>query len=185
MWLVAGLGNPGDDYSETRHNLGFMVIDSLAAQMSISLRQKAPLYMSGIGTIDGATALLLKPLTFMNRSGIALRDVIHRHDDIEDILIIHDDLDLAPGVLRIKKGGSSGGHNGVQSVIDLLGTEDFIRIRLGIGSSERMLPEKYVLRRFAKKEKPLIEEAISRAVEAIPLILKRGVSYAQNIFHAV
>lgn len=184
MWLVAGLGNPGDDYSDTRHNIGFMVIDCLAAKMSISLKQKAAHCVSGSGPVDGKTALLVKPLTFMNRSGIALRDVLRRHDEIEDILIVHDDLDLVPGVLRIKRGGSSGGHNGVQSVIDFLGTQDFIRIRLGIGRSERIPAERYVLRKFAKKETPLIEEAISRAVDAIPLILARGVSHAQNVFHA-
>ncbi len=183
MWLVAGLGNPGDEYSDTRHNIGFAVIDALADRYSISLKQKTSSYKFGRGFIEDKKAVLIKPLTFMNRSGIAVRDALFKNDEIENLIIIHDDLDLEPGVVRIKEKGSSGGHNGIQSIIDFLNSKDFIRIKIGIGRSQRMYPEKYVLRPFNKKEKPLIKEAVEAAADAVQEILARGVSSAQNKFH--
>jgi PTH1 family peptidyl-tRNA hydrolase len=183
MWLVAGLGNPGDEYSDTRHNIGFAVIDALAARHSISLKQKTSSYKFGRGFIEDQKAVLIKPLTFMNRSGIAVRDALFKNDEIENLIIIHDDLDLDPGIIRIRKTGSAGGHNGIQSIIDFLNSKDFIRIKIGIGRSDRISPEKYVLRPFNKKERPLIEEAVVRSIEAVTDILTRGVSYAQNLHH--
>ena len=183
MWLVAGLGNPGDAYTDTRHNIGFAVIDALAARYAISLKQKTSNYKFGRGFIEDQKAVLIKPLTFMNRSGIAVRDALFKFDDIENFLVVHDDLDLDPGIIRIRKTGSAGGHNGIQSIIDFLNSKDFIRIKIGIGRSERIYPEKYVLRPFNKKEKPLIDEAVETAADAIQEILARGVSSAQNKFH--
>ena len=183
MWLVAGLGNPGDAYTDTRHNIGFAVIDALAARYEISLKQKTSNYEFGRGFIEDQKAVLIKPLTFMNRSGIAVRDALFKFDDIENFLVVHDDLDLDPGIIRIRKTGSAGGHNGIQSIIDFLNSKDFIRIKIGIGRSERIYPEKYVLRPFNKKEKPLIDEAVETAADAIQEILARGVSSAQNKFH--
>ena len=119
----------------------------------------------------------------MNRSGIAVRDAVRRYEDVDNILVVHDDLDLDAGVIRIRKTGSSGGHNGIQSVIDYLGTKDFIRLKIGIGRSDRISPEKYVLRPFAKKENKIMEEVVVKAVDAIPVILTKGTSYAQNRFH--
>ncbi len=183
MWLVAGLGNPGDAYTDTRHNIGFAVIDALAGRYSISLKQKTSNYIFGRGFIEEQKAILIKPLTFMNRSGIAVRDALFKFDDIENFLIIHDDLDLDPGIIRIRTTGSAGGHNGIQSIIDFLNSKDFIRIKIGIGRSKRMFPEKYVLRPFNKKEIPLIDEAIETAADAVHEILARGVSSAQNKYH--
>ena len=119
----------------------------------------------------------------MNRSGIAVRDVLFKNDDIENLIIIHDDLDLEPGIVRIKEKGSSGGHNGIQSVINFLNSKDFIRLKIGIGRSERISPEKYVLRPFNKKERPLIKEAVIRSVDAVTDIITNGVLYAQNLHH--
>ncbi len=183
MWLVAGLGNPGGEYTDTRHNIGFAVIDILAARYAISLKQKTSHYIFGRGFIGDQKSILIKPLTFMNRSGIAVRDALFKFDEIENFLVVHDDLDLDPGTIRIRKTGSAGGHNGIQSIIDFLNSKDFIRIKIGIGRSERIYPEKYVLRPFNKKEKPLIDEAIETAADAVQEILARGVSSAQNKFH--
>lgn len=185
MWLVAGLGNPGDEYSDTRHNIGFAVIDALVSRYSISLKQKTSNYIFGRGFIEDQKVILVKPLTFMNRSGIAVRDALFKYDDIENLIVIHDDLDLEPGIVRIREKGSSGGHNGIQSIIDFLNSKDFIRLKIGIGRSKRIYPEKYVLRPFNKKERPLIEEAVVMSVDAVTDILTKGVSYAQNYYHKI
>lgn len=183
MWLVAGLGNPGDEYEKTRHNIGFMVIDVLAARFSISLKQKTANFIFGRGLIEEHAAVLIKPLTFMNRSGIAVWDALRRFEEVDNLLVVHDDLDLEPGVIRIRKAGSSGGHNGIQSIIDRLGSKDFMRIKIGIGRSERLSPEKYVLRPFNKQERPLIEEAVETAADAVVELMSGGLVSAQNKFH--
>lgn len=184
MWLLAGLGNPGDDYADTRHNIGFMVIDVLSGRCSISIRQKASNFIYGRGFIGEQKAILMKPLTFMNRSGNAVWEAIRMHDEIDNILIIHDDLDLETGIIRIRKTGSSGGHNGVQSIIDRLGSQDFIRLKIGIGRPNRGPAEKYVLRRFNKQQRPLMEAAVETAADAVQEILAKGVNSAQNRFHS-
>jgi PTH1 family peptidyl-tRNA hydrolase len=183
MWLVAGLGNPGDEYEKTRHNIGFMVIDTLAARLSIPLKQKKTDYVFGRGFIEEQKVILMKPLTYMNKSGIAVRDVVWKHEDLEGVVIVHDDLDLEPGVIRIRKTGSSGGHNGIQSIIDYLNSKDFIRVKIGIGRPKRGATERYVLKNFNKQERPVIEEAIEIAADAVLMILNKGITPAQNLFH--
>ena len=185
MWIVAGLGNPGDDYANTRHNVGFMVIDALAGKYSIPLRQKTSNYIYGRGFIGEQKAILIKPLTFMNRSGIAVREALWKYADLDNLIVVHDDLDLETGMVRIRKTGSSGGHNGIKSIIDCLNSKDFTRLKIGIGrsKSERESAERYVLRRFNKRERAIIEDAVVRAVDAIAVILNRGVPEAQNTFH--
>ncbi|GBE03860.1 peptidyl-tRNA hydrolase [bacterium BMS3Abin09] len=183
MWLIAGLGNPGDEYADTRHNAGFMVIDRLAARHSIQLRQKANNYIFGRGFIEEQKVVFIKPFTFMNLSGEAVMAAVRKNEDLEGVLIVHDDLDLEPGIVKIKKSGSAGGHNGIQSIIDRLGSRDFPRVKVGIGRPERMPVERYVLRPFAKKEKPVIEEAIETAADAVADIITKGVTYAQNKYH--
>ncbi len=183
MWLVVGLGNPGDEYEETRHNLGFRVIDVLASSLSVKLKKQTSDYISGRVRVGDEKAILLKPLTFMNRSGIAVRNVLWKNDDIENVLVIHDDLDLEPGVLRIRKSGSSGGHNGIQSIIDSLNSKDFIRLKIGIGRPQRGPAERYVLRKFNKQERIIIDEAVEIAADAVSVILNKGVLQAQNKFH--
>jgi PTH1 family peptidyl-tRNA hydrolase len=184
MWLVAGLGNPGDEYADTRHNAGFMVVDTLSARYTVSVRQKTANFIYGRGFIEEQKVILLKPLTFMNRSGIAVWDAIRKYEEIDNVLIVHDDLDLETGLVRIKKTGSSGGHNGIQSIIEMLGSKDFIRVKVGIGRPMRGPAEKYVLRRFNKQERPVIEEAVETAADAIREILTKGVTSAQNKFHS-
>jgi len=184
MWLIVGLGNPGKKYSKTRHNIGFMVIDALSSKYSIPLKNKSKNFVCGIGSINGKDIILLKPLTFMNRIGIAVREAIREYTDIDNIIVIHDDLDLGAGVLRIKKNGSAGGHRGIESVIETIGTKDFLRIKIGIGRSIKISPEEYVLKPFDKHERPIIEKTIEKAVDAIVTILDKGVAYAQNKFHS-
>jgi len=183
MWLVAGLGNPGDEYERTRHNIGFMVIDALAARFSISIKQKTTNFRFGRGFIEDRKTILIKPLTFMNRSGAAVREALFKFDEIENLLVIHDDLDLDTGVIRIRKTGSSGGHNGIQSIIDCLNSKDFLRLKIGIGRSARISPERYVLREFNKQEKPVIDESVENAVDAIRVIISEGIASAQSRFH--
>ena len=185
MWLVAGLGNPDEKYADTRHNVGFMVINALAARFSIPLKQKTTNFIFGRGFIEDQKAILIKPLTFMNRSGIAVREALFKFDEIENLLVVHDDLDLDVGVLRIRKTGSSGGHNGIQSIIECLNSKDFLRLKIGIGRSERISAERYVLRSFNKREKVVIEETIDNAAEAIQILINQGISKAQNQFNKV
>lgn len=182
MWLVAGLGNPGEAYLKTRHNIGFMVIDALSDRFSIPLKQKKNVeYVRGF--IEEKEVLLLKPLTFMNRSGTAVREAIKQHEDTGNLIVIHDELDLDPGIIRIKKGGSSGGHRGIESIIETLGTKDFLRLRIGIGRSQRVPPEVYVLKNFSKSEAKMVKESIDTAVNALIAVISKGLSYAQNEFH--
>ncbi len=183
MWLIVGLGNPGRAYSKTRHNLGFMVIDALSLKFSIPLENELKNFIYGRGYIKDKDVILTKPLTFMNRSGFAVKAILGKHMNIDNILVIHDDIDLNTGVLKVKKNGSAGGHKGIESVIDILGTKDFLRIKLGIGRPERVSAEGYVLSPFSEDEKPLIGEVIEKAVNTIAVILDKGVSYAQNKFH--
>lgn len=183
MWLIAGLGNPGEEYEWTRHNIGFIVIDGLSRQFNIPLRHKTKTFIYGKGEMDGIAVILLKPITFMNRSGVAIRSALEKFKGIEDILIIYDDLDLDFGVIRIRRDGSSGGHRGVESIIQTLGIVDFIRVRIGIGRSQKLSPERYVLSPFTKRERFIVEKIIEDAIVAISTIITKGVSYAQNIFH--
>jgi PTH1 family peptidyl-tRNA hydrolase len=183
MWLVIGLGNPGNDYADTRHNIGFKVIDVLAERLSITINKKARNFTYGRGFTEDQEVILIKPLTFMNKSGVAVMDAIRKYEDIENLLVVHDDLDLDIGIIRIRKTGSSGGHRGVESIINMTGTKDFIRLKIGIGRSNRIPSEEYVLRAFLKKEIPIMEEVVVKAVESIPVIIHKGVSHAQNRLH--
>lgn len=184
MWLFVGLGNPGLRYARTRHNIGFMVLDRLAESLGLSFREKTD-YRACSGSIDGQKAILMEPLTFMNRSGSAVSKVFSKNAVIpEQSIVIHDDLDLASGRLKISKRGSAGGHKGVESVIQHLGTQEFIRIRIGIGRDPLIPTEDYVLSRFRRDEIQLIKEAVSRACEAISCVVTEGPDRAMNRFNA-
>jgi PTH1 family peptidyl-tRNA hydrolase len=183
MWLVFGLGNPGEKYADTRHNVGFTAIDLLAQSNSIPLRSRTKRCIQGRGFVGEKRVILLKPLTFMNLSGLAVEEATRKYEDISKLLVIHDDLDLSPGTIKIRKDGSSGGHRGIESIIERLGTKDFIRLKIGIGRSLRIPPDDYVLRPFYKKERPLIDKALHNAVEAIQEIILHGVTTAQNRFN--
>lgn len=185
MWLVVGLGNPGQAYSKTRHNIGFAVIDRIAEEYSFELKQKEN-YIIGKGSIEGNKVILLEPLTFMNRSGLAVRDMIKRNGiQPSELIVVHDDIDMETGKLKIRKDGSSGGHKGVESIIQEIGTREFIRLKIGIGRGEGVPVEDYVLGKFKKAELPMAKEAVSRAADAVASILKNGAEKAMNSFNAV
>jgi PTH1 family peptidyl-tRNA hydrolase len=183
MWLIIGLGNPGKAYARTRHNLGLLTVDAVSSKYSISCRHKQKHYVYGRGMIEGKKTILIKPLTFMNKSGLAVRDALNRNRDIKTVVVVHDDLDLSTGIIRIKKSGSSGGHKGIESIIEQIGTKDFLRVKIGIGRPERGSAEEYVLSTFSRQERPLIKSAIENSVEAVALLIMRGLSSAQNKFH--
>ena len=168
MKVIAGLGNPGSKFEETRHNVGFKVIDQLSESLSIPLNKQKFNGLYGIGEVNGHKLCLLKPLTYMNRSGDAVIPLMKYYKvDTADLLVIYDDLDLVPGKLRLREKGSAGGHNGMKSIIQHIGSSDFKRVRIGIGRPEpgEAVPD-YVLKSFRPDQQPAIKEALERSTEA-------------------
>lgn len=183
MWAIVGLGNPGSKYAKTRHNLGFMVLDVIARSLDIEFIEKKD-YMIAKGSLAGHEVLLVGPLTFMNLSGIAVTGMLHKFNITPDnLVVIHDDIDMETGRLKIRKNGSSGGHRGIESIIQHIGTKDFIRVKIGVGREIGMLAEDYVLKKFKRDELPLIRDAIQRAADAIAVIISEGVEKAMNRFN--
>lgn len=179
MKLIVGLGNPGKEYDGTRHNFGFSVLDKLAVKHdgTFALNKKFHAEICEL-FLDGEKLILAKPQTFMNKSGEAVREIVSFYNISNDrIWIIYDDIDLDLGSIRIRKNGSSAGHKGVQSIIDNIGTEDFVRFRLGIKSKECdfLSTEEVVLQRFSKEEEPLVAEATKKALDEIEKALKEEV----------
>jgi PTH1 family peptidyl-tRNA hydrolase len=193
MWLIAGLGNPGRRYESTRHNVGFQVIDELQRRHMQSGFQTKFGGEAVTGLINNERVLLIKPMEFMNKSGFAIQRASQFHDvSPENILVIHDELDLPPARLRLKSGGGHGGNNGLRSIVDQLGTKDFMRIRLGIGKPLKESGEagdgsgaNYVLSPFPSHEVRLMDEAIQRAADAAEAILASGMKAAMNEFNGV
>lgn len=185
MTVIVGLGNPGRQYRNTRHNLGFMVIDHLAKLYELDFIKEQDYHIS-YGQIEGHRVILLKPMTFMNLSGVAVRKIFD-HEIAErlpnSLIVIHDDLDLPLGRIKIKRDGSSGGHRGVNSIIENLKTKDFIRVKVGIGKKAGVDVSEYVLSPFTEQEKPLIRERISRAAQAVVSILCEGLERAMNRYN--
>jgi len=184
MWVIAGLGNPGEKYSATRHNIGFMVMDRLSEEYRVPFTVKDD-YSLGKGAIDHVNVILLKPLTYMNLSGSAVRKILKKTNLLQDgeitnFIVIHDDLDLETGVVKIRRNGSSGGHRGIESIIQETGSRDFIRVKIGIGRDRKIPVEEYVLRRFRAAEKKMVEDGILQAVHAIETILTGGIEKAMN-----
>lgn len=187
MWIIAGLGNPGNKYSGTRHNIGFMVIDQLSEQYDIKLEDR-DICSIGKGAVKGVDVFLLKPLTFMNRSGLAIKKTLKKLNILSDnlidkLIVVHDDLDIDTGLIKIRKGGSSGGHNGIESIIQEIGTKDFIRVKIGIGRQKDIPAHDYVLRTFNLSEKNLIKDVIINAVNAVASIVTEGVDKAMNKYN--
>lgn len=185
MKLIIGLGNPGKEYAATRHNVGFRCINGLAKKYSVSFRSGSKSRF-GEGEIQGHKVALAKPQTYMNLSGKAVKLLMQRYKvPLDDVLIIHDDLDLPPGKVRISQGGGSGGHKGIESIIAELGSRDFLRIRVGIGRppGEDDDAVDYVLGDFGYDEKPVIEEAIARVAEIVICLLDEGVTAAMNKYN--
>ena len=184
MKLIVGLGNPGKKYEGTRHNMGFMAVDLLSDQAEIDVDKEVFHGLMGRGKIFNEDVILFKPTTFMNLSGTAVQEVVHYFKiALEDIVVIYDDMALAPGVIRLRKEGSSGGHKGMQNIIDCLSTEEIKRIRIGIGEPGEEDNIDYVLSKPLQDERPLIEEAIEDAVRAIKEYLKSDFDRAMNKFN--
>ena len=183
--MIVGLGNPGDKYKDTRHNTGFLVIEKLAAYHSIKIKEESRLYLAGKGKISGEDVMLAMPVTYMNRSGDGARELMRYYRLLpSDLVLVYDDLDLDAGQIRIKTQGGSGGHNGCASVIAAIGTEDFIRIRVGIGRPEgRVDVVGYVLSKFPRAEVPLIETAVESAVDAVRIIVGNDIVAAMNKYN--
>ncbi len=185
MKLVVGLGNPGARYAATRHNVGFRVVEAFAAahRIQVSASERAAV---GRGTLAGEEVWVVEPLDYMNRSGHAVRDLLAEGGaDPGSLLVVYDDLDLPLGHLRFKRQGGHGGHNGVRSIIEALGTDEFVRLKVGIG---RPLvghdPVEYVLEPFSPEEEAVIGPAVGRAGDAVAVALTDGVNAAMNRFHA-
>ena len=182
MILIAGLGNPGKEYENTRHNAGFLVLDTLAKKLGADLSERKHRALCGKAVIGGQKVILLKPQTYMNSSGESIRAAADYYKvPPEDILVVYDDISLAPGQLRIRAKGSAGGHNGIKSIIAHLGTQEFPRVKVGIGEKPpRMDLADYVLGHFSSGEKKIMEEAAKEAADAICEIVNVGIEQAMN-----
>lgn len=186
MYIIAGLGNPGKEYINTRHNVGFGVIDILADKYNISVLELRSKALVGKGMMEGRRVILVKPLTYMNLSGESIRPIVdyYKADAEQELIVISDDVSLPPGGLRIRKRGSAGGHNGLKNIIRQMGTENFTRIRLGVGEKPRNYDlADWVLGHFSGEERKAVDEAADRAVHAVELILSEGADAAMNIFN--
>lgn len=186
MFIIAGLGNPGKRYENTRHNVGFDAIDELVDRYRIPGSGVSHKAMVGKGIMEGQKVLLAKPLTYMNLSGEAIRGLVDNYkiDPETELLVIYDDISLEPGNIRIRKKGSAGGHNGIKSIIAQLGTQNFQRIRIGVGEKPKNWDlADYVLGTFGKEDRPLVEEAIGNAAEAAAMIVQRKIDEAMNRFN--
>lgn len=186
MYLVAGLGNPGPEYVETRHNAGFMVIDALAAACKVPIRRRKFDVLYGRGTIAGVDVMLAKPQAYMNRSGPPLRALAdYFRIQRQAMLIVHDDIDLAFQRLKIKEKGGDGGHKGIRSIMDAFGGGEFARLRIGIGRSASDTTDvvDHVLSEFDQDQKKMLAELLQRAGEAIVTILTRGPKDGMNRYN--
>lgn len=185
MYLIAGLGNPTKEYDKTRHNVGFAVIDTLADKYRIDVSEKKHKALCGKGVIEGRKVLLVKPQTFMNLSGESIRAAVDYYKiEPEDIIVIYDDISLDPGQLRIRLKGSAGGHNGIKNIIAHLGTQEFPRIKVGVGAKPpRMDLADYVLSRFSPDEQKLMDEAFKEAAEAAVSMMTDGAERAMNHYN--
>ena len=185
-WLIAGLGNPGPEYEKTRHNTGFMSLDLLAARLQVKVSKERFKALTAQADFDGQRLLLMKPQTFMNASGIAIEAAAHFYKiPPERVLVLFDDISLPVGKLRIRKNGSAGGHNGLKSIISCLGSDQFPRVKIGVGAKPH--PDydlaDWVLSNFTGPEDKLITEAAARAADAALEIIARGVPAAANDYN--
>ncbi len=185
MWLIVGLGNPGPEYQWTPHNLGFLAVDELANRGSIRVERPEAKALVGRGRLAGQEVLLAKPQTFMNLSGIAVRELLEKYElGPPGLLVVWDERDLPWGTIRIRERGSPGTHNGAKSVVNALGTEEFARVRLGVGPDHPVGDlAAYVLRPMKKAELEVAATMIEEAANAVELILTHGLATAMNRFN--
>lgn len=183
--LIVGLGNPGPQYSWTRHNAGFMVLDRLSRQTGISVTKKAFSGLSGDGNWAGERVILLKPQTFMNLSGRSVAEALRFYKlTPADLIVIHDDLDIPYGSVRLKLGGGHGGHNGLRSIDQELGSKEYLRVRMGIGRPVHGDVSNYVLSNFFKEETDSLLNVLDGVIDAMEMLLKEGLPKAMSIHHS-
>ena len=184
MYAIIGLGNPEKKYDKTRHNIGFDVIDELASQMGVQVNTKRHKALCGVGQIGREKVILVKPQTYMNLSGESVRAVMdfYKLDPIKDIIVIADDISLPTGKIRIRAKGSAGGHNGLKSIIAHAGTDQFTRIKVGVGANQGDLV-KHVLGKFSKGEREIVDDAVRNAASASEVIVMYDVQTAMNKFN--
>lgn len=187
MYVIAGLGNPDSKYRNTRHNIGFDVIDALAEKYNINMNERKHRAVCGRGIIEGVKVLLAKPQTYMNASGDSIAEILkfYKLDAKEGLIVIFDDISLLPGNIRIRKKGSAGGHNGIKSIIARCGTSEFARIKVGVGGKpEGWDLADHVLGHFSKSERELVEQSIPDACLAAGYMVNGGADRAMNEFNA-
>lgn len=185
MYLIIGLGNPEEEYSKTRHNMGFNTINKLAKKYNIEINKNKFQGLYETATIEGQKVVLIKPQTYMNLSGNCVKEFVDFYKvDSDNVLVIYDDMDIEPGTIKIRKKGSAGGHNGMKSIIQMLRTEEFPRIRIGIGRPEHNGDEiNYVIGAIPDEEIPKLDEGTEKAKEAVIEILRNGIDSAMNKFN--
>ena len=186
MYIIAGLGNPTKKYEHTRHNVGFDVMERIAGKYNIEMNQKKHKAVCGTGYIGGQKVLLMKPQTFMNLSGTSVREAVefYKLDPEEALIVIYDDVNLEPGSIRIRKKGRAGGHNGIKDLIANLGTQEFARIRVGVGGKpEDFDLVDYVLGHFGKEDRALVEEAMDQAAAAVEDMVQGNTDRAMNLYN--
>lgn len=186
MYVIAGLGNPGREYENTRHNIGFRFIDDIAKKYQITMLERKHKAIVGRGYIDGQKVILVKPLTYMNLSGESIREVTdyYKVDVTTQLVVVSDDINLDVGQLRIRKKGSAGGHNGLKNIILHLGREDFMRIRMGVSDKPQGYDLKdYVLGHFTDREQKTLEETFEKAEQAVRMIMQGDVDGAMNRYN--
>ena len=186
MYLIAGLGNPTKQYEHTRHNIGFDTITYLADHYHISMNTKKFQGICGSGYIEGQKVLLLMPQTYMNLSGQSVSEAaaFYKLDPAAEVIVIYDDIALGPGNIRVRKKGSAGGHNGIKNIIAHLGTQEFQRIRIGVGEKPKEYDlADYVLGRFSAEDRKLVEEAFANAADAVRLMVQGKTDEAMNLYN--
>lgn len=186
MYIIVGLGNPGKEYDNTRHNIGFATIDRIAEKENIDVGEKKHKAVVGKGYIDGQKVILAKPQTFMNLSGESVRQLIdyYKIDEKIELIVISDDISLDVGQIRVRKKGSAGGHNGLKNIIAHLGHDTFVRIKIGVGEKPKGYDlADYVLGHFSKDERATMDEASERAYNAIRMIITEDADSAMNAFN--
>jgi peptidyl-tRNA hydrolase, PTH1 family len=184
--LIVGLGNPGPEYELTPHNLGFLTINLIAHRLGIEVRNRQCRALTARATIAGTPAVLAKPETYMNVSGLSVRELVAEHqvDVKSDLIVIYDELDLPFGAIRIRQRGGTAGHNGMESILGALGTDEFLRIRLGIAPDRKVGDgAKYVLAPFRKSQNAVVDEMLDAAADAVEMIVKEGPAAAMNRFN--
>ena len=185
MYLIVGLGNPEEEYDKTRHNMGFNVINKIAENYNVKINKNKFHGLYEIFTLENNKIILLKPQTYMNLSGISVKEIMDFYKINKDnVLIIYDDMDIEPGKIKIRKKGSAGGHNGIKSIIQHIGTEEFSRIRVGIGRPQKNQDQiNYVIGHVSTEELDNLDKGIEKAKEAVIEILKNGIDKAMNKFN--